>query len=112
LGQNNLIISKPPALLGDSQSLTIPGIIESLPVCEPPKVQKIRKQTMSSPESLKHTKWECKYHIVWIPKYRKKRLYNELSTEPIRGEERASQVRVSRQEGITFQQWAEKRTNG
>ena len=29
-------------------------------------------------ESLKHTKWECKYHVVFIPKYRKKRLYREL----------------------------------
>jgi putative transposase len=29
-------------------------------------------------ESLKHTKWECKYHVVFIPKYRKKRLYPEL----------------------------------
>ncbi len=25
-----------------------------------------------------HTTWECKYHIVWIPKYRKKKLYKEL----------------------------------
>ena len=29
-------------------------------------------------QKTKHTKWECKYHIVWIPKYRKKRLYKEL----------------------------------
>ena len=29
-------------------------------------------------ESLKHTKWECKYHVVFIPKYRKKRLYHDL----------------------------------
>jgi putative transposase len=29
-------------------------------------------------ESLKHTKWECKYHVVWIPKYRKKSLYQGL----------------------------------
>ena len=28
--------------------------------------------------SLSHTKWECKYHVVWIPKYRKKSLYGEL----------------------------------
>jgi len=33
---------------------------------------------MNSSESLKHTKWECKYHIAWIPKYRKKSLYKEL----------------------------------
>ncbi len=29
-------------------------------------------------QSLSHTVWECKYHIVWIPKYRKKSLYKEL----------------------------------
>ena len=29
-------------------------------------------------QSLCHTKWDCKYHIVWIPKYRKKKLYAEL----------------------------------
>ena len=29
-------------------------------------------------KSLKHTKWDCKYHIVWIPKYRRKVLYGNL----------------------------------
>ena len=29
-------------------------------------------------ESLSHTKWECKYHVVFIPKYRRKVLYGEL----------------------------------
>jgi len=33
---------------------------------------------MNPSESLNHTKWECKYHVVWIPKYRKKSLYKEL----------------------------------
>ena len=28
--------------------------------------------------SLAHTKWECKYHVVFIPKYRRKSLYREL----------------------------------
>jgi len=32
-------------------------------------------------ESLKHTVWECKYHVVWIPKYRKKAIYGELRRE-------------------------------
>ena len=27
---------------------------------------------------LSHTKWECKYHVVFIPKYRRKVLYGEL----------------------------------
>ena len=29
-------------------------------------------------ESLSHTKWECKYHVVFIPKLRRKTLYGEL----------------------------------
>ena len=28
--------------------------------------------------SLAHTKWNCKYHIVFIPKYRRKVIYNKL----------------------------------
>jgi putative transposase len=28
--------------------------------------------------SLSHTKWECKYHVVFIPKYRRKAMYQEL----------------------------------
>ncbi len=31
--------------------------------------------------SLHHTKWECKYHVVWIPKCRKKVLYGQLRKE-------------------------------
>ncbi len=33
---------------------------------------------MTDNESLAHTRWECKYHVVWIPKYRRKALYAEL----------------------------------
>lgn len=29
-------------------------------------------------ESLNHSTWECKYHIVWIPKYRKKKIYEKI----------------------------------
>ena len=29
-------------------------------------------------ESLNHTKWECQYHVVFIPKYCRKALYGEL----------------------------------
>ena len=28
--------------------------------------------------SLRHTKWECKYHVVFIPKYRKKRIFGGI----------------------------------
>lgn len=33
---------------------------------------------MKTTQSLSHSKWECKYHITWIPKYRKKVLYGKL----------------------------------
>jgi putative transposase len=33
---------------------------------------------MDELESLSPTKWECKYHVVFIPKYRRKVLYEEL----------------------------------
>ena len=33
---------------------------------------------MDEVESLSHTKWECKYHVVFIPKYRRRVLYEEL----------------------------------
>ena len=32
-------------------------------------------------ESLAHTKWLCKYHIVFTPKYRRKVIYNELKAD-------------------------------
>jgi putative transposase len=33
---------------------------------------------MDAIESLAHTRWECKYHIVWIPKCRRQVLYGRL----------------------------------
>src|ERR1700738_1488043 len=33
---------------------------------------------MDEYESLSHSKWECKYHVIFIPKCRRKTLYKEL----------------------------------
>jgi putative transposase len=33
---------------------------------------------MDDYESLSHTRWECKYHVIFIPKYRRKVLYGQL----------------------------------
>jgi putative transposase len=33
---------------------------------------------MDEYESLSHTTWDCKYHVVFIPKCRRKTLYQEL----------------------------------
>jgi putative transposase len=34
---------------------------------------------MNDEKSLAHSKWECKHHVVWIPKCRKKQLYGGVA---------------------------------
>ena len=33
---------------------------------------------MNNNNSLSHTTWDCKYHIVFAPKYRRKVVYGKL----------------------------------
>ena len=33
---------------------------------------------MRQVNSLNHTRWECKYHVVFIPKYRRKTLFGQI----------------------------------
>jgi putative transposase len=33
---------------------------------------------MSNYKTLQHTEWDCKYHVIFIPKYRRKVLYGQL----------------------------------
>jgi putative transposase len=32
-------------------------------------------------KSLSHTRWKCQYHVVFIPKYRQKRLYGRVKED-------------------------------
>ncbi len=36
---------------------------------------------MGEVHSTNHTRWECKYHIVFIPKYRKKAIFGQIKKE-------------------------------
>ena len=36
---------------------------------------------MDDTKSLAHTKWNCKYHIVLAPKFRRKVIFGELKVE-------------------------------
>jgi len=63
----------PPALPGRQQRFDISGsrprrAIDETPNREPPSTRR----------GVSHSKWECKYHVVFIPKYRRKTLYGEL----------------------------------
>jgi putative transposase len=47
----------------------------------PPTVNRSNSQGetfMNNDLSLIHSRWECKYHVVWIPKYRRKMIYGQL----------------------------------
>jgi putative transposase len=57
--------------------LTVPEVIAWTPHCEPPKAYN-RESTMDDSKSLSHSRWDCKYHVVFIPKYRKKRIFGEI----------------------------------
>ena len=35
---------------------------------------------MDEYESLSHSKWECKYHVIFIPKCRRKTLYGSFGS--------------------------------
>ena len=56
-----------------------PDIIEEGP---PAKAQSGGRVKMSNDESsLSHTRWDCKYHIVFAPKFRRKEIYGQLKAE-------------------------------
>ena len=56
------------------QKITQPDIIEvSKPLSKKGKVIYMAKKA----NELAHTKWMCKYHIVFTPKYRRKMIYNQ-----------------------------------
>ena len=36
---------------------------------------------MKDNNSLAHTRWNCKYHIVFAPKYRRKEIYGKIKVD-------------------------------
>jgi len=51
---------------------------------------------MDEMERLSHTKWKCKYHVVFIPKYRRKVLYGRLRGQLGEGFRRLAEQKESR----------------
>ena len=52
-------------------------------VCQPPSQNLRRNQVWMKLDtnSLAHTKWECKYHIVFAPKYRRQIIYGKIKAD-------------------------------
>jgi putative transposase len=57
--------------------LTFPAVEWGLPLREPTKASR-RKRPIDDYQSLNHTQWECKYHVIFIPKCRRKTLYGKV----------------------------------
>ena len=52
-------------------------------VCQPP-LHNLRRNQVSmklDTNSLAHTKWECKYHVVFAPKYRRQIIYGKIKQD-------------------------------
>ncbi len=54
---------------------------------------------MDTVESLNHSVWDCKYHVVFIPKCRRKTLYGDLRQYPGEVFRRLAQQKGSRIRG-------------
>ena len=70
--------------LTDEQNPPIVYNKEDLPVNKKHnrRISNVKKDNISiDTNSLAHTKWECKYHIVFAPKYRRKVFYAEKRLE-------------------------------
>ena len=51
-------------------------------VCQPKLRNQRRNQVMKlDTDSLAHTKWNCKYHIVFAPKYRRQIIYGKIKAD-------------------------------
>ena len=37
--------------------------------------------SMNDVKSLSHSKWRCKYHIVFVPKYRRQIIYGRIKAD-------------------------------
>ena len=53
-------------------------IVPRLLICKCSSQHKSRDRRTIVDKSLAHTKWMCKYHIVFCPKYRRKIIYNKI----------------------------------
>ena len=50
---------------------------------------------MRQDKSLSHSRWECKYHVVFIPKYRKKAIFGQIRRDLGEGFRRLAEQKES-----------------
>ena len=72
--------NKPPAMRGVGRSLDKSNSCVKINVGLQTTNKKHRRSKMDN-NSLAHAKWECKYHIVFAPKYRRQVIYKNIRAD-------------------------------
>ena len=73
--------SKPPAMQADDNLLyktTLPPDIDDCSGRQESEKEGWWSAMANKAYSLSHTKWMCKYHIVFTPKYRRKAIFGQI----------------------------------
>jgi putative transposase len=72
----------PPALPGWQEQFDNSGSLErKLPLVSRQSFNEREFSYVTDSRTLNHTEWECKYHVVFIPKYRRKVIYEQIRSE-------------------------------
>ena len=75
---------KPPAMRADDNLLyktTLPPDIDDCSGRQESEKEGWCSAMANKAYSLSHTKWMCKYHIVFTPKYRRKAIYGQIRSD-------------------------------
>ena len=74
--------NKPPAMQVCSQiALASSKNLQCYNKCRFANRTKTKEVSNMDKNSLAHTRWECKYHIVFAPKYRRKVIYQQIRVD-------------------------------
>ena len=68
---------KPPAMRVRDRSYTKKSPFPIIEVFKPKIIERKGDNMANANNSLSHSKWMCKYHIVFTPKYRRKAIFNQ-----------------------------------
>ena len=71
---------------GEEESFSFKNIDKKILQCYnerglPTEIKETKEDVQMDTNSLSHTTWECKYHLVFAPKYRRKIIYGSLRRE-------------------------------
>ena len=72
---------QPPAMPVETQKLNIKNTFSIERSCSSYRPQSKRCFCMAKEQNLAHTKWLCKYHIVFTPMYRRKVIHGQYREE-------------------------------